>query len=44
MKTEYKTIDVTTLKGLKAAERLKNAGWIMLRVGLFTIQFYRKVK
>lgn len=42
MKTEYRTVDTSTLKGLKQAERLHAAGWIMGRVGLFTVQFYRR--
>lgn len=39
--TEYRTIDVTTLKGLRQAERLHINGWKISRNGLFTIQFYR---
>lgn len=42
MKIKYRTIDTTTLKGIKAAERLHAYGWKMGRVGLFTIQFYRR--
>jgi hypothetical protein len=42
MKIEYRTVDTTTLKGLEAAERLHAAGWKMGRVGLFSIQFYRR--
>ena len=38
---EYKTVDTSTLKGLKQAERLHANGWKMGRVGLFTVQFYR---
>lgn len=44
MKTEYRTVDTSTLEGLKKAERLKARGWTIARVGLFIIQFYRKVK
>jgi hypothetical protein len=40
-KTEYKTVDTNTLKGLKHAERLKANGWQIVRSGLFTIQFKR---
>ena len=43
MKFEYKTIDTSTLKGLKEAERLHQTGWKMIRTGLFLIQFERKV-
>lgn len=43
MKTQYKTVDTSTLKGLKQAERLHTAGWITYSVGLFIIKFYRKV-
>jgi hypothetical protein len=42
VRIEYKTIDTSTLRGLKAAERLQSAGWTIGRVGLFLIQFYRK--
>lgn len=38
---EYKTIDTTTLKGLKQAERLHIAGWKTIRLGLTYIQFER---
>lgn len=43
MKFEYKTCDTSTLKGLKAAERLHQDGWKIIRNGLFLIQFERKV-
>lgn len=36
---EYKTVDTKTLKGLRLAERLHDQGWIMVRTGLFLIQF-----
>jgi hypothetical protein len=39
---KYRTVDTSTLKGLKQAERLRVSGWKMARVGLFTITFYRK--
>jgi hypothetical protein len=42
MKMEYKTVDISTVKGLQQAERLHAQGWKMARVGLFTIQFYRR--
>lgn len=41
MTTEYRTVDTTTLKGLKTAERLHRYGWKMGRVGLFSVQFYK---
>ncbi len=43
-KSAYKTIDVTTLKGLIQAEKLHMAGWKMARVGMFSIQFYKEAK
>lgn len=39
MRVKYRTIDVTTLKGLKEAERLHMAGWKVIRPGLFTMVF-----
>ena len=42
MTLKYKTVDTTTLKGLKRAERLHAYGWKMIRVGLFSIQFEKK--
>jgi hypothetical protein len=44
MRIEYRTVDTSTLKGLKAAERLQANGWTMGRSGLFSIQFYRRVE
>lgn len=41
---EYRTVDTSTLEGLKKAERLKARGWTMYSVGLFIVKFYRKVK
>ena len=41
MKREYRTVDITTLKGLKLAERLHVAGWKIVRSGMFSIQFER---
>ncbi len=41
---EYKNVDTTTVKGIKDAERLKANGWIVYSIGLFRIQFYRKLK
>lgn len=41
-KTQYRTIDTSTLKGLREAERLKAAGWTIAYTGLFLIWFYKK--
>jgi hypothetical protein len=41
MTTQYKTVDTSTLKGLKQAERLHMNGWKQMRVGLFTVQFIK---
>lgn len=41
MKTRYRMVDTSTLKGLRLAERLHQNGWRMLRVGLFMINFYK---
>lgn len=43
MKYEYRTIDTSTLKGLKLAEKLHMVGWKTDRIGLFMIWFSRKV-
>ena len=43
MRYEYRTVDTSTLKGLELAERLKELGWTIDRVGLFLIWFSRKV-
>ncbi len=40
--TLYKTVDTSTLKGLKQAERLHMNGWTIIRSGLYLIQFMRK--
>jgi hypothetical protein len=37
MKFEYKRIDISTLDGLKRAERLKTNGWEIVHSGLFTV-------
>lgn len=41
MSREYRTVNTTTLKGLKEAERLHVAGWKQAWVGMFSIQFCR---
>lgn len=43
MRTEYRTADTSTLAGLKLAERLHTSGWTTVSVGLFRIQFMRRV-
>ena len=42
-KTEYRTVDTSTLKGLKEAERLHTSGWTQYSVGLFIVKYFRKV-
>jgi hypothetical protein len=42
MATEYRTVDTSTLEGLRKAERLKAHGWIIYSVGLFLVGFYRR--
>lgn len=44
MKFEYRTVDTSTLEGLKKAERLHQSGWKMIRTGLFLIQFEREAR
>lgn len=46
MKTEYRTIDTSTLKGQAQADKLKrtNNGWEVESVGLFIVRFYRNEK
>lgn len=39
MKYQYKTIDTSTLRGLKQAESLKANGWRLISVGLYTLIF-----
>lgn len=39
----YKTVDTSTLKGLKEAERLHANGWKTIRAGLFSVLFEKKV-
>lgn len=40
--TEYKTIDIRTLEGLKRAEWYKAHGWKVNSCGIDTIQFYKR--
>ena len=44
MRYEYRTVDTSTLAGLKTAERLHLAGWRIIRSGLYLIYFERKVR
>ena len=37
---EYRTVDTSTLKGLRLAERLHTNGWIAYSYGLYIIKFY----
>jgi len=41
MTHRYKTIDTRTLAGIRQAERLKRAGWIIVSVGFYRIQFMK---
>ena len=36
---KYKTVDTSTLEGLRQAERLHNTGWSIVRTGLFLVYF-----
>lgn len=38
---KYKTIDISTEKGIKQAEKLKEKSWSS-STGFFTIQFYKR--
>jgi hypothetical protein len=40
--TRYKTVDTSTLDGLKRAERLHAQGWTCYRVGLFLQYYYKR--
>lgn len=40
--TFYRTVDTSTLKGLKTAERLHQNGWKAYSVGLFIIKFMKR--
>jgi hypothetical protein len=43
MHYEYRNVSTHTLEGLKEAERLKAAGWQIVRTGLFMV-YFRKVQ
>jgi len=38
----YRTVDTSTLEGLRMAERLQAAGWEVYSAGLFIIKFCKK--
>lgn len=40
--TQYKTVDTSTIEGLKLAERLKGQGWVIYKTGLFLIYFLKR--
>ena len=42
-RTEYKSVNTHTLAGLQEAEALKQAGWKIVRTGLFMVWFVRRV-
>ena len=42
MKLKYRTVDTSTLAGLRRAERLKRLGWTIVRTGLFLITFEKR--
>jgi hypothetical protein len=39
MKTKYRTVDITTLKGLLLAERYYSRGWTIISSTPFTVIF-----
>lgn len=39
---QYRTVDTSTLKGLKRAEWYKAHGWKIISSGLYLIQFEKK--
>lgn len=42
--TEYKTVDVRTIKGVNQAERMQRAGWKIIGGSLFTSQSVRMMR
>ncbi len=36
---KYRTVDTSTMRGLKTAERLKDSGWKIVRTGLHLVYF-----
>ena len=43
MKYQYKTIDISTLKGIEEAEKLQNNGWKIINFGLYLLIFERRL-
>jgi hypothetical protein len=44
MKTEYKTIDTSTIKGIEESEKLLKNGWTIYRSGLFLVYLMKRTK
>lgn len=42
MSTQYRTVDTSTIAGLREAERLKANGWIIQRAGLFLVYLVKR--
>lgn len=38
----YRTVDTSTLEGLRRAERLQADGWTIFSAGLFIVKFCKK--
>lgn len=39
---QHKLVDITTVKGIATAERLKANGWRIVRSGMFTMLFEKR--
>lgn len=44
MKYEYKKINISTIEGIKQAEKLQAEGWIISSSGWDILNFYKKIK
>lgn len=44
IKTEYRTCDMMTIKGIKQAEKLHIQGWTQIQVTPFTTKFMRRIE
>jgi hypothetical protein len=42
VRTKYRTVDTSTLAGLKRAERLHASGWTLFSTGLFLLKFFKR--
>jgi hypothetical protein len=42
VRIRYRSVDTSSLKGLRTAERLKANGWTLYSVGLFWLRFYKR--